>query len=169
VALDDVTIGLQHPGRPLSMALVRFLQFDDALGDAFADFRAAVDAGVDDEGAEFESRVGSLADREDDFDAWLRREQTPLTPVYLEWLHVDPTTIFGFADGVVSVARFKDAPTTYRHPPGDTVSWEQSFDGDEVVLRIDGVELRRPIVFPPAAGPAVPDSDVTFLDVAWTP
>ncbi len=222
VSLDEVVIDLVDVGRPLSMAVYRWLELDSGLDAAFADLRAALDAGVDDEGVEFEAVVGSLAAREDDFDAWLRREQTPIDPVYLEWLHVDPTTMFGFADGVVSLARVKDAPSTFSQtiradggrgiggslvewrdsdhytallvegdgavvafqvdddgafwwdlgaidPPGDTVTWEQSFDDDDVVVVVDGVELRRPIVFPPAAGPAVNDSNVTFLDLRWTP
>lgn len=217
VALDDVVIGLQNIGRPLSMAVYRFLEMDESLDADFASFRSAMDDGVSDEGAEFESIVGSLDDREDDFDAWLRREQTPLHPVYLEWLHVDPTTIVGFANGVVSLARLKNAPAEYSQiivaggeagavvefddgnhytavlvnsngavnafevddsgafwwdagsvdPPGDTIAWSHAFDGDEIVITIDGQELRRDLRFTPAGGPAFNDATATFRDLTW--
>ncbi len=221
VALDDVSAALTDVGRPLSAALYRFLEFHPDLHAPFHAFRAAIDAGVEDEGAEFVETVGSLVEREDEFGAWLRGEQNPMTPVYLEWLHVGPQAIYGFADGVVSFARLKETPEVYEQTvrpeagagvagavvefddnghytallvrpdggiaafevddsgafwrdggsvdaPGASFRWTHTFEGDEVVVTVDGQEIRRPLRFTPAAGPALEDSDVMFEGIERT-
>ena len=215
-SFDDILDDSQ--GRPLAMALVRWLE-SGALRERFHEFRGAADAGVEDEAQELRDAVGGLDGREDEFETWLGDQQNPMTPVYLEWLHVGPATFDGSARGVVSFARLKEPPTAYEQtirltgtagaivgfqdldhytallldpdgavnafevddtgafwwdagsvpPPGALVRWRHEFVGDEVVVTIDGQEVRRPVRFPHAGGPALNDSEVRFEEIAWEP
>ena len=88
------------PGeRPIWFAVTRWLMALDP--EAFEDFRLAYDA---DSSVTVSSYFGTLDG--DAFEAWLRGEQEPLTPVWIEWTHRSSDSLRGFAD-YSSVARVK--------------------------------------------------------------
>ncbi len=113
--------------RPLEWAMFRYFDRaeDGALAESWRDFRTAIDAGVTDREAQFEASFGAApAEFEQPLRDWLANEQQPLEPAWLEWIHVDPARVEGFAD-VMSIAPLKDGADRFelRFEVPDEPSW----------------------------------------------
>ena len=105
--------------RPLEWGLFGFL--DDVHHAEFVTWRDAMDAGD----VAFEDVFGHGPGL---FDAplasWIEDHQQPMTPTYLQWIHRQPGTVYGWADGVMTIAPVKESVTrfaaTFDFPPPGT-------------------------------------------------
>jgi hypothetical protein len=169
----DVNVALAAdalPGRHGRFGLVRALDLDPELHDAFTAFRAAYDA----EGGD----AVALLDREGlgGFDgatlaAFIPPE--PMAPRYLEWVPETSNSLYGFAD-VLSFAYLKQAPATFSATmtagsglggvllgytgPDD---WEVLLLGDDGVVSVFGSEAGE-VRWDNVAVVTAPSGPVTF-------
>ena len=110
-----------------------------------------VKAAIDAEGAAAAEEIGaslglSLADLEARLVEFVDTDQEPMVPVYLEWLHRTPSSVRGWAAGVITVARHQTPPATAslvsEAPAGGAVglllSWDSGNDFDALVLDAAG-------------------------------
>lgn len=102
--LAAVVDGEVAPSRPVAMAVYGFLASE--RGAAFRAFRDEVDGGRVDVGAAFREHLGPPDAMAAEVITWLRGAQLPMTPTFLEWAHVDATTVDGWAD-VFTIAPVK--------------------------------------------------------------
>lgn len=108
--------GDDWPGeRPIWFAVTRWLMELDPQ--AFEDFRLAYDA---DSSVVVSDYYGALDGQA--FEDWLRGEQEPMEPVWIEWTHLSSDSVRGFAE-YSSVARVKNPgprlQATLQVPQGD--------------------------------------------------
>ncbi|MCB9596035.1 MAG: hypothetical protein H6719_25160 [Sandaracinaceae bacterium] len=106
--LADVVDEALTPSRAIAWSIFRYLE-DGPNRAAFRRFRARVDDGAAIPDA-FRDELGDPAALDAGWIPAVRAAQEPMTPVFLEWIHVDPSTLDGFAD-VFTVAVVK-APVT---------------------------------------------------------
>ncbi len=161
------------PGeRPIWFAVTRWLMALDP--EAFEDFRLAYDA---DSSVTVSSYFGTLDG--DAFEAWLRGEQEPLTPVWIEWTHRNSDSVRGFAE-YSSVARVKvpgdNFSTTLRVPnerfmAGLLLGWDSA--QEHTVLYVDesggltlGETLGGSLTFWDAGAISAP-SDSLPMSLSW--
>ena len=110
--LAAIVSGASSSTRPVYQQIWHYLGTQAATASGLADFSAAVDADPTiDVAAAFAEHVGDPASVEAGFLAWLPTAQEPLTPVFLEWEHVDADTIRALPQGALTVAVVKDDVT----------------------------------------------------------
>ena len=135
------------PGRPLAMELFRLGETQPDLAPGWATVKASIDADGAAASEEIEASLGlSVADLEARLAEFVNADQEPMVPVYLEWLHRTPSSVRGWADGVITVARHKTPPATAslvsEAPAGGAVglllSWDSGDDFDALVLDAAG-------------------------------
>jgi hypothetical protein len=125
--LDNHMASAQTLNRPLEWAMFRFFETadDGAYASDWSDFRDYMDSGGTDAVGEFSSIFGRSPGsfNEEIFD-WIANEQQPMTPTYLEWAHVDSTTIDGWAD-VVTFSQLKEGAERFsmRFEPQSSGYW----------------------------------------------
>lgn len=125
--LDGQLAGSASMSRPLAWAMFRYFDRgeDGAWSKDWAVFRAAMDGGGTDAVSEFEAAFGaSPGSFDEDIVAWLATEQQPLTPSYMEWSHVGPGAVDGWAD-VFTIAPLKDGASNFslRFAPPESGPW----------------------------------------------
>lgn len=134
-------------GRPLGMELLRLGDTEPDLSDGWRTLRGILDSEGSVNAQTVEEELGlSMADLEDRFVQFVPDDQEPMVPVYLEWLHRTPTSVRGWADGVMTIARNKNAPPevslTSEAPEsggaGLLLSWDSGANYDALVLNPDG-------------------------------
>jgi len=111
--------------RALAWAVVRYFLHVDG-GALAADFRRfmAVVAGGTDVRAAFRSELGEPSSHDAPLLAFLRAEQEPMTPTFLEWTHVGPEAIDGESD-VFTIAPVKEPVARFHasFAAPDTSGW----------------------------------------------
>ncbi|HHH28472.1 MAG TPA: hypothetical protein ENK57_09020, partial [Polyangiaceae bacterium] len=107
VSIGGILDGSTPATRSLAWALFRYFQHSSAgaLSRGFRAFRAAVDRG-DDVRAAFAAELGDPASYDAGWLGFIRGEQEPLTPTFLEWTHIGPGAIEGESE-FFSVAPIK--------------------------------------------------------------
>jgi len=147
-AVDTVDLGAWFdqevwPGRPLAMAFFRLLETERDLAPRWQELRAVMDEEGALGSAQVEEVLGvDIPALEERLAAFVAGDQEPMVPVYLEWLHRTPTSVRGWADGLITVARHKappDAVTLRSEGPssgavGLLLSWDSGQDYDALVL-----------------------------------
>ena len=131
--------GDRFPGRPEMMAFVHYMA--DEQAPRWGDFRDAVDFGS---GATLDP-----AGLEAGFANHVRKNQEPLQPLWLDWVHRSPTTMRGVSGGALSAVRWKaaparlevDVPVVADAYAGGLVGW--SAEGFDVVFVDGGGGLSR--------------------------
>jgi len=151
-SLDGLDVGSWFdqdawPGRPLALEFLRLAETSADLVDGWTELRSLLDEGASVDSAVAEATLdlsmSALDERLRDF---VPDDQEPLIPVYQEWLHRTPTSVRGWADGVLTLARHKVSPgpiSLVSEPPsggsvGLLMSWDSGSDYDAVVLSEDG-------------------------------
>jgi len=101
--------------RPLSWAVTGYLERGDggAKADAFAAYRALMDAGSPAGPSEFEALLGPLSAFDVGVAEWLPTAQEPLTPIFTEWMHVAPGKVRSLRTGALSLARVKQPHSAF--------------------------------------------------------
>lgn len=161
------------PGeRPIWFAVTRWLMVLDPQ--AFEDFRLAYDA---DSSVQVADHYGTLDAQA--FETWLRGEQEPMIPVWIEWTHRSSDAVRGFAE-YSSVARVKEPgarfSATLQIPAGDYMAglllgWESAQENS--VLYVDqsgqltlGETLNGSLTFW-EAGEIAPPSGALPMTLTW--
>jgi len=126
-----IVSGTKDASRAESWAIVAYLERgkDGEFADAFAAYRALMDAGSATGPTEFEELLGPLEAFGPAIAAWLPTAQEPLTPIYTEWMHVAPGTVRSLRTGLLSLARVKAA-----HSEFETTVTDWSSDAQVGVL-----------------------------------
>ena len=97
--------------RPLEWAIFRFFDKadDGTYAEQFTAFRDAMDGGSSDAIAEFTTAFGTNPSSfNNELQDWIRTEQQPMSPLYMEWQHENEDTLVGWSD-VFSIAPLKNA------------------------------------------------------------
>jgi hypothetical protein len=176
-AAFNLTSALSSPSRQLSMAFYRFLERgkNGTYRSGFAEFRATVDHGGADWSAVLSTDVGAPAALQPEFVNWLQQEQQPMTPIFVDWVHVKPGSVrsYGIGSAQFSAARIKQSvshlevsvPVPYSGWAGvlvafrDNSNWVGYLAAPEmlsVARSVDGViqwlSLATPLPTPPTGG-----------------
>ncbi len=149
VTFTSVIDGAVAASRPVSQEVVRYLATVDSarLEPAFRAFRRAVDRG-DAVGPAFSAALGAPASHDAAFRAFVPSDQEPMAVVFLEWTHVDSTTLIGNSPGVFSIARVKTPvahfETVFQLPAAGTpsagvlIGYQDAMHWEAVVVRSSG-------------------------------
>lgn len=107
--------GEAEASRAESWAMIAYLErgADGAHAEAFAAFRAVMDADNPAGPSDFEELVLPLDAFESGVAEWLPTAQEPLKPIYTEWMHVAPGTVRSLRTGLLSLARVKAPHTSF--------------------------------------------------------
>lgn len=111
--------------RPLACEVLRYFGREGAPDEAaFRAFRLAVDGGAD-LTSTLHAMLGDLAERDADFAAFVAADQEPMAVVYLEWTHLDSTSLRGSSPGAFSIARVKTELSHFEvtFTPPATAGW----------------------------------------------
>ncbi|HEY0840993.1 MAG TPA: hypothetical protein VGD74_12460, partial [Vulgatibacter sp.] len=115
--------GTTEASRAASWAITGYLERSDGgrMADAFATYRALMDAGSAAGISEFEALLGPISALDLGVAGWLPSAQEPLAPIFTEWMHVAPGTVRSLRTGLLSLARVKEPhsvfETTVAEPP----------------------------------------------------
>ncbi len=147
--------GDDFPGRPLMFELFRFFETHTGRAPGWQAVRDAFDLGEPPTADEIAALIGlgELSEIEADFDAFVRDDPEPMSPIWLEWLHRTPTSVEGWAfNGVMTAARVKerpaqmsvtaDSPALAGGASGLLLAWDGSDDHTIAMLFGDGVVSR---------------------------
>jgi len=134
-------------GRPLAMEFLRMGDTEPDLAEGWKALRSILDSQGSADVLTVEEELGlSMSAIEERFVQFVSGDQEPMVPVYLEWLHRTPTSVRGWSEGVITIARNKVTPDqvslTSEAPEsggaGLLFSWDSGTDFDALVLNPDG-------------------------------
>jgi len=141
--LGDILDGVAA-GRPEQLTVFRY--FEAATPDAWQSFKDVMDTNPVDPRGEFEALFGPTADYEQPILDHLAADQEPMTPIFLEWSHIEPAAVEGWSP-YFSLARVKGAPSRFEAtftPRSDdwaggvVVGWDSYDDWLALVASSDG-------------------------------
>lgn len=107
--------GRTKASREESWSIFAYLERGEggAKADAFASYRALMDAGSPADPSVFESLLGPITAFDLEVAGWLPTAQEPLSPIYREWMHVAPGTVRSLRTGLLSLARVKQSHSVF--------------------------------------------------------
>lgn len=123
--IDALVRSTGAQSRPLSYALVRYLEQTEAHAEAWRRVRSATDAGQEVLDDVFRAELGDPSSLAPGLEAWLATDQEALQPIYLEWLHRRPDLVVGWAPDVSSIAPALPAPESVAF----RATWTQGYAG----------------------------------------
>jgi hypothetical protein len=120
--LDTVDVAAVLAGgdvsRPTAQELVRLLTSDPIFAEGFSAWRADVGAGASATDLDaFAATIAPLDEVADAYAAWVRLDQEPMTPVWLDWIPLGAGSAYGASD-VSSAARLKAGVDTFSMTTG---------------------------------------------------